>query len=101
MNLSTPDARRAAAFAAIIAGCGIMTGFAAVGVYLVRANAGLSFWLALAAHGQVLIGLSCLGALLVRRTIKATRDGLEISDTGSDDTIHDGDQITVKKDATT
>lgn len=83
MNLPTiltPDGRRAWAFAAIVGGCITFTGFAAVGVWLSRGHANHSFWLALAAHGQVLVGLTCIGALLVKRTIKAGRDGIEITD---------------------
>jgi hypothetical protein len=80
----TPDLRRAWAFAALLGGCGVMTGFAAVGVYLVRKDAQLSFYLALAAHAQIFVALSCLGALLVKRTVKAGRDGIEITDNGGE-----------------
>lgn len=76
----TPDGRRALAFVAIVLGCAVMTGFAAVGVWLVRGNAGLSFWLALAAHAQILTGLTALGALLVKRNVRIGRDGVEVSD---------------------
>lgn len=76
----TPDGRRAWAFLALVGGCVVFTGFAAWGVYLVRARAEFSFYLALAAHVQVLVGLTALAALLIRRTIKAGRDGIEISD---------------------
>ena len=79
-SLETSDGRKAWAFAATLGGCAIMTIFAAVGVYLVRGNAGLSFWLALAAHGQIALGLGVFGAQFVRRTIKAGKDGLEIVD---------------------
>lgn len=80
VNLETPDGRRAAAFAAILGGCVVMTLFAAVGVYLVSGNSGLSFWLALAAHVQILVGLTGLIALFVKRSFKVGRDGVEISD---------------------
>lgn len=78
--LMSPDGRRALAFAAIVLGCAVMTLFAAVGVWLVRGNAGLSFWLAMAAHAQILLGMGALGALLVKRTVRVGRDGVEISD---------------------
>lgn len=87
MNLPpilTPDGRRAWAFAAILGGCIVMTLFAAVGVYLVSGNAGLSFWLALAAHAQILVGMTLLGALFVKRQIKVGRDGAEITDLPGD-----------------
>ncbi len=57
-----------------------MTMFAAVGVYLVSGDARLSFWLALAAHVQILIGMTGLIALFVKRSIRMHRDGVEISD---------------------
>jgi len=80
IDLKTPDGRRAAAFAAIIGGCVTMTLFAAAGVYLVSGNAKYSFWLAIAAHVQILVGLTAFSALFVKRTIKAGKDGVEISD---------------------
>jgi hypothetical protein len=85
--LTTVEGRRAWAFAALLGGCVVMTLFAAVGVYLVRANVSLSFWLALAAHAQILVGLTMFGALFVRRTIKVGREGIELTDaavSGSD-----------------
>lgn len=94
--LFNPDGRRALAFAAIVGGCAVMTVFAAVGVYLVSGNAAYSFYLALAAHFQILVGLTALGALLVKRTIKAGKDGLEITD----DTIRDGDMVQIAKEPT-
>lgn len=81
----TPDGRRAWAFLALLGGSVVMTLFAAAGVYIVRRDAGLSFWLAMAAHVQVLVGMTGFGALLYKRTIKAGRDGVEISDQERDD----------------
>ena len=77
---NTPDSRRAWAFLALLGGSIVMTIFAAFGVYIVRKDSGLSFWLAIAAHVQILIGMTGFGALLYKRTIKAGRDGVEISD---------------------
>jgi hypothetical protein len=78
--LISPDGRRAWAFAALLGGCVTMTLFAAAGVWLVRLNVGLSFWLALAAHAQILVGLTMFGALFVRRSIRIDRSGIAISD---------------------
>lgn len=89
-SLESYDGRRAWAFAALLGGCVVMTLFAAVGVYLVRGSVSLSFWLALAAHAQILVGLTMFGALFVRRTIKVGREGIELSDEG----IHAGGQDT-------
>lgn len=84
-NILNPDGRRAWAFLALLGGSIVMTLFAAAGVYIVRRDAGLSFWLALAAHVQVLIGMTGFGALLYKRSIKAGKDGVEISDHAEDD----------------
>lgn len=80
INLGTPDGRRVAAFGALLGGCVTMTIFAAIGVYLVSGNATYSFYLALAAHAQVMLGLTAFTALFVKRTIKAGKDGIEITD---------------------
>lgn len=79
-TIMSHDGRRAWAFGAIVGGCIVFTVFAAIGVYLVSGDAQFSFWLALAAHGQILIGMTGLGALLVRRTVKVSKDGAEMTD---------------------
>lgn len=79
-DITTPDGRRAWAFLAILGGCVTMTLFAAFGVYIVRKDAGLSFWLALAAHAQIALGLTAFTALFVKRSFKAGKDGIEITD---------------------
>lgn len=94
-NLLTPEGRRAWAFAGVMGGCVVMTLFAAVGVYLVSGNAAYSFYLALAAHAQILVGLTALGAQFVKRTIKAGKDGIEISDNA--EPIRDGDSVVIEK----
>jgi hypothetical protein len=81
-SLTSADGRRAWAFAAIMGCCVVMTLFAAVGVYIVSGNAGLSFWLALAAHAQIMVGLTGLIALFVKRSISVTRDGISVTDAG-------------------
>lgn len=80
MSLMTPDGRRAWAFAAIVGGCVVFTAFAGWGVYLLKDRSNYTFYLALAAHAQLLVGMTALGALLVKRTIKVGRQGVEISD---------------------
>lgn len=81
-SISDRDGRKAWTFLALVGGAMVFTVFAAVGVYLVRKFAGYSFYLALAAHAQVALVLLSLGALLVKRTISAGRDGLTYSDQG-------------------
>lgn len=79
--IDTHDGRRALAFLAILGGCIVMTLFAAVGVYIVRNSAGLSFWLALAAHVQIFLGLSAMGWAMGRRmTASVNRDGASFDD---------------------
>ena len=80
IDLFTHDGRRAAAFAALLGGCGIMTIFAAVGVYLVSGNADYSFYLALAAHAQIMLGLTAFTALFVKRNLTLGKDGVSITD---------------------
>jgi len=95
-NILTPEGRRAWAFAGVMGGCFIFTMFAAAGVYLVAGHAEYSFYLALAAHAQLLIGMTALGAQFVKRTLKVGKDGVEISDNA--EPIRDGDSVTVVKD---
>lgn len=81
-SISDGDGRRAWTFLALVGGAMVFTVFAAVGVFLVRQFASYSFYLALAAHAQVALVLLSLGALLVKRTISAGRDGLTYADHG-------------------
>ena len=85
-DITTPDGRRAYSFMAICGGCIVFTGFAAVGLYLVRASAWFTFWLALAAHGQILVGMTAFSFVLGRRVkIKGSRDAFEIDDSGGEE----------------
>lgn len=79
--IDTHDGRRAFAFLAIVGGCIVFTLFAAVGVWLVSDSPGLSFWLALAAHAQIFLGMGALGWAMGRRmSVSATRDGVTADD---------------------
>jgi hypothetical protein len=81
--VDTHDGRRAFAFFAILGGCVVMTLFAAVGVYLVKGDAWLSFYLALAAHVQILVGMTAMGWAMGRRLqIDVSKDGAKINDQG-------------------
>lgn len=83
-SLSEADGRRFWAFLVILGGCFVFTIFAAVGVYLVSGNVKYSFYLAMAAHVQLLIGMSTFGFVLGRRLRgKVGKDGLEFDDTSS------------------
>lgn len=84
--IDTHDGRRAFAFLAIFGGCIVFTVFAAVGVWLVSGNALYSLYLALAAHAQVLVGMTALGWAMGRRVqIKGGKDGVEVNDSEGDD----------------
>lgn len=77
----TPEGRHAWSFVAIWLGCIVFTGFAAVGVWLVSGNELYTLILALAAHVQLLVGMSAFGFVLGRRMqVEAGRDGAKISD---------------------
>lgn len=84
-TILTPDGRRAWAFAALVGGAMTFTLFAAFGVWQLRNLPAFTFWLALAAHGQVFVVLTALAALLVKRTIRVGRDGVEATDHRDDD----------------
>lgn len=81
--VDTHDGRRALAFFAILGGCVVMTLFAAAGVYLVSGDVKLSFWLAIAAHVQILVGMTAMGWAMGRRLqIDVSKDGAKIDDRG-------------------
>lgn len=84
-SIETPEGRRAFAFFAILGGCIAMTLFAAVGVYLVSGDVKLSFWLAIAAHVQILVGMTAMGWAMGRRMqVEVSKDGMEINDQGGE-----------------
>lgn len=66
-SIMSSDGRRAWSFAGIVGGAMVFTVFAAVGVWLNRDHPDNTFWLAIAAHGQVFVGMSALGWVLGRR----------------------------------
>jgi len=82
-SIETHDGRRAFAFLAILGGCIVFTVFAAVGVWLVSGHANYSFWLALAAHAQIFLGLGGMCWFAGRRMLaRFSRDGVTIDDRG-------------------
>jgi hypothetical protein len=84
-TMMTSDGRRAWAFLAIVGGCVVFTLFAAIGVWLVSGHALYSLVLALAAHVQILVGLTAMGVLLGRRMqVSAGREGVTLSDAAED-----------------
>lgn len=79
--MSTPDGRRFWAFIVILGGCFTFTAFAAVGVYLVSGNVKYSFYLALAAHLQLFIGMGAFSFVLGRRmSIEGSKGGFKYRD---------------------
>jgi hypothetical protein len=85
-SIETPEGRRAFAFFAILGGCVVMTLFAAAGVYLVSGDVKLSFWLALAAHVQILVGMTAMGWAMGRRMqIDIGKDGAKLNDQGGEE----------------
>ncbi len=80
--LLSPDGRRAAAFLAVLGGCLVMTLYAAAVLALVSGHARYAFWLGMAAHQHILLGLTAFAGLWIKRSIKAGRDGVEIIDDG-------------------
>lgn len=79
--IETHDGRRAWAFFAVWGGAAVFTLFAAVAVWLVSGNALYSLYLGLAAHVQVLVGLTAMGWAMGRRlNVSAGKDGIKIDD---------------------
>lgn len=81
----TPDQRRDLALAAIVGGCIVFTGFLGFYTWVLKEQVQYLFWLAIAAHAQILVGLTGLGALVFRRpTLKIGKEGVELSDHNQD-----------------
>jgi hypothetical protein len=82
-TIMTPDGRRAWAFLAIVGGCMVFTAIIIWSAWTIRDSAGLIFWLAMAAHVQVFVGMTALGWTMGRKLLlSATRDGVTIDDKG-------------------
>ena len=82
-DIATHDGRRAWAFLAIMGGSMVFTAIIIWSVWMLRGHVGFVFWLALAAHAQVLVGMTALGWQMGRRLLaSATRDGVTIDDKG-------------------
>jgi hypothetical protein len=80
-DISTHDGRRALSFLAVMGGSVVFTLIIIWSVWMLRDHAGFVFWLALAAHAQVLVGMTALGWQMGRRvSINAGRDGVTLSD---------------------
>lgn len=79
--INTDDGRRAFSFIAIVGGCVVFTVFIFISLWLLRDHPGFIFWLALAAHAQILLGMSALGWALGRRMLfSVTRNGATVDD---------------------
>lgn len=80
-DITTPDGRRAWAFAAIVGGAMVFSAFIWIALFLLRSHPEFVFYLALAAHAQVLVGMTALGWAMGRRMqLRGGTDGVEISD---------------------
>ena len=87
-DIMTTAGRRAWSFAAIVGGCAIFTIFAAVGVWLVRNHATFAFWLAIAAHVQILVGMTAFGWTLGRRVaFTGGKGGVTLTDHGIQEAV--------------
>ena len=94
--MTTPEGRRAWALS-LMAGAAItMTLYAAVAMYLVRADVTAVLTLGMSAHAIIFIVVTGFAALLVKRTLRASVLGSSFEATDSD-AIHDGDSVMVSK----
>ena len=84
-HIMTPDGRRAYAFAAIVGGAMVFSAFIWIALWLIRDHAEFVFYLALAAHAQVLVGMTALGWAMGRRLqLQGGTDGVTINDSTVD-----------------
>jgi hypothetical protein len=82
-DITTPDGRRAWAFAAIVGGAMVFSLFIWVALWLLRNHEGFVFYLAIAAHVQVFVGMTALGFAMGRRLqASISKDGVTIDDKG-------------------
>lgn len=80
-SIATHDGRRAYAFLAILGGCITFTALIVWSLWELRGESGFIFWLALAAHGQVFIGMGAIGWAMGRRAVfSVTREGVTSDD---------------------
>lgn len=84
-TIMSPDGRRAWAFTAIVGGAMVFSALIWVALYMVRDHPHFVFYLALAAHGQVFVGMTALGWVLGRRMqADVSKDGLKLDDQGGE-----------------
>lgn len=80
-HIETHDGRRALAFLAIVGGCVVFTLLIIWSLWHLRDHDEYTFYLALAAHAQVLVGMTALGWAMGRRLQASVgRDGASIND---------------------
>jgi len=80
-DIMTPDGRRAWAFAALFGAALVFTLFIVWGLWHLRAAVRETFWLAIAAHVQLIMVIGGFTWVLGRRMlIKADRDGATLDD---------------------
>jgi len=80
-SIATHDGRRALAFLAVMGGAMVFTLLIIWALWQLRGHDDYTFYLALAAHAQVFVGMTALGWQMGRRLqASASRDGLSIND---------------------
>lgn len=90
-SIETHDGRRALSFLAIMGGAMVFSLFIWIALYLLRNHEVFIFYLAVAAHVQVLVGMTAMGWAMGRRVnVSAGKDGIKLDDNGGGDTNGDG-----------
>jgi len=74
------DRRRDMALLALVGGCVVMTVFVAVLIWMLQAHPGFLFWIAMFAMSIILVSLTALAGLIVKREVSVTKSGVVISD---------------------
>lgn len=84
-NSDRVDDRRDWALYTVIVAGGLMVLFSTIGLFHVRTQPNYTFYLSLAAMVNLMVVITGLLGLLVKRSLVVSRTGIEIKDHGSDD----------------
>jgi len=90
-DIATEAGRRAWAFLAVMGGAMVFTAINIWILWMLRNHEGFLFYLGLAGHIQILVGMTALGWAMGRRlNVNAGRDGVTINDSHNID-VNAGD----------
>lgn len=89
-DINTSGGRTAWAFLAVMGGAMVFTAINIWILWMLREHAGFLFYLGIAGHIQILVGMTALGWVMGRRlNVNASKDGVTINDSQQID-VHTG-----------